>query len=52
MKISWACAVPTAFATILILMREMIYSWFVRVVQRQRVKSNRKKSKAKRRTRG
>ncbi|KAL6890854.1 cora-like magnesium transporter [Trichoderma evansii] len=47
----WACAVPTAFATILILMREMIYSWFVRVVQRNRVRSNRKKVKAKRRTR-
>ncbi|KAL7935593.1 hypothetical protein V8C35DRAFT_321229 [Trichoderma chlorosporum] len=47
----WACAVPTAFATVLILMREMIYAWFVRVIQRKRVLSNRKKNKAKRKTR-
>lgn len=48
---SWACAVPTAFATVLILMREMIYAWFVRVIQRKRVLSNRKRNKAKRKTR-
>ncbi|RFU73044.1 mg2 like transporter [Trichoderma arundinaceum] len=47
----WACAVPTAFATVLILMREMIYSWFVRVIQRNRVRSNRKRNKAKRKMR-
>ncbi|KAM6477680.1 hypothetical protein HDV62DRAFT_202482 [Trichoderma sp. SZMC 28011] len=47
----WACAVPTAFATVLILMREMIYAWFVRVIQRKRVLSNRKRNKAKRKTR-
>ncbi|KAH6603553.1 mg2 like transporter [Trichoderma cornu-damae] len=47
----WACAVPTAFATVLILMREMIYAWFVRVIQRNRVRNNRKRSKAKRKTR-
>ncbi|UKZ79159.1 hypothetical protein TrVFT333_006909 [Trichoderma virens FT-333] len=47
----WACAVPTAFATVLILMREMIYSWFVRVIQRKRVLNNRKKNKAKRKMR-
>ncbi|KAL7791835.1 hypothetical protein V8C37DRAFT_381501 [Trichoderma ceciliae] len=47
----WACAVPTAFATVLILMRGMIYAWFVRVIQRKRVLSNRKKNKAKRKIR-
>ncbi|KAL7819123.1 hypothetical protein V8C26DRAFT_38358 [Trichoderma gracile] len=47
----WACAVPTAVATVLILMREMIYAWFVRVIQRKRVLNIRKKNKAKRKTR-
>lgn len=32
-------------------MREMIYSWFVRVIQRNRVRSNRKRNKAKRKVR-
>jgi hypothetical protein len=32
-------------------MREMIYAWFVRVIQRKRVLNIRKKNKAKRKTR-
>ncbi|EGX94261.1 CorA family metal ion transporter, putative [Cordyceps militaris CM01] len=39
----WACAVPTVVATIIILMREMIYNWGVSVVQRKRIMSIRKK---------
>ncbi|EWZ35697.1 uncharacterized protein FOBCDRAFT_231490 [Fusarium oxysporum Fo47] len=41
----WACAVPTVVATILILMREMIYNWLVRVVQRRHILTLRKKKK-------
>ncbi len=40
---SWACAVPTVIATILILMREMIYNWGASVVQRKKIMSIRKK---------
>ncbi|KHN97538.1 Mg2+ transporter protein, CorA-like/Zinc transport protein ZntB [Metarhizium album ARSEF 1941] len=39
----WVCAVPTAFATIVILMRDMIYAWVVRLVQRKQILSLRKK---------
>ncbi|TWU71415.1 hypothetical protein ED733_001287 [Metarhizium rileyi] len=45
----WACAVPTAFATIVILMRDMIHAWFVRVMQRKRILSLRKKKRIPRR---
>ncbi|KAF4461771.1 Mg2 transporter -like [Fusarium albosuccineum] len=41
----WACAVPTVVATILILMRDMIYNWLVRVVQRRHIVTLRKKKK-------
>ncbi|CAM1510187.1 Fc.00g005220.m01.CDS01 [Cosmosporella sp. VM-42] len=41
----WACAVPTAIATIVILMRDMIYAWFVRMVQRKRIGTLRKKKR-------
>ncbi|CAG9942034.1 unnamed protein product [Clonostachys rosea f. rosea IK726] len=41
----WMCAVPTAFATILILMRNMIHSWFRRMVQRKQVLSTRRRKK-------
>lgn len=40
---SWACAVPTVIATILILMREMIYNWGAGMVQRRKIMSIRKK---------
>ncbi|KAM0431067.1 hypothetical protein ACHAPT_005705 [Fusarium lateritium] len=43
----WACAVPTVVATILILMREMIYNWLVRIVQRRHIVTLRKKKKKK-----
>ncbi|KFA52795.1 hypothetical protein S40293_00857 [Stachybotrys chartarum IBT 40293] len=33
----WACAIPTAVATILILMRDVIYSWIVRLLQRRHI---------------
>ena len=46
---SWACAVPTAVATILILMRDMIYAWIVRIIQRKHIVSIRKKKKKKKR---
>lgn len=42
---SWACAVPTALATILILMRDMIFSWFTQVAQRKKILSIRKQGK-------
>ncbi|PHH64286.1 hypothetical protein CDD81_4770 [Ophiocordyceps australis] len=45
----WACAVPTAMATILILMRDMIYAWFVRLVQRKKIINFRKKAQSRRR---
>ncbi|KAL3963513.1 hypothetical protein ACCO45_000517 [Purpureocillium lilacinum] len=45
----WAVAVPTAVATILILMREMIYAWFVRIIQRKRILSSRRRTKSRRR---
>ncbi|KAM0361367.1 hypothetical protein ACHAP4_001834 [Fusarium culmorum] len=41
----WACAVPTVVATILILMREMIYNWLIRLVQRRHILTLRKKKK-------
>ncbi|KAH6873626.1 hypothetical protein B0T10DRAFT_499686 [Thelonectria olida] len=41
----WACAVPTAFATVLILMRDMIYNWLVRTIQRKHIGSLRKKKR-------
>ncbi|XWW97721.1 hypothetical protein V2A60_005708 [Cordyceps javanica] len=44
----WACAVPTVVATIIILMREMIYNWGVSVVQRKRIMSIRKKRRRRR----
>ncbi|KJZ71326.1 hypothetical protein HIM_09262 [Hirsutella minnesotensis 3608] len=47
----WACAVPTAVATILILKRDMIYNWFVSLIQRQHILSIRKKTKSRRRQR-
>ncbi|KAJ4260600.1 hypothetical protein NW762_007343 [Fusarium torreyae] len=43
----WACAVPTVVATILILMREMIYNWLVSVVQRRHILTLRKKKNKK-----
>lgn len=48
----WACAVPTAFATILILMREMIYDWVVRIIQRKQIVSTRNRKKRRRRSEG
>ncbi|TQS32428.1 hypothetical protein Golomagni_07254 [Golovinomyces magnicellulatus] len=39
----WACAVPTVVATILVLMRDTIYGWFVRAGQRKQILSRRKK---------
>ncbi|KFH48438.1 Magnesium transport protein-like protein [Hapsidospora chrysogenum ATCC 11550] len=45
----WACAVPTAIATILILMREMLYEWVVRIIQRKHIGSLRKKKNKSRR---
>ncbi|KAK5994595.1 Cobalt/magnesium transport CorA-like protein [Cladobotryum mycophilum] len=44
----WACAVPTVFVTVLVLMREMIYHWAVRFVQRKHILSIRKKKKKQR----
>lgn len=44
----WACAVPTVVATILILMREMIYNWGVSMVQRKQIMSIRKKRRRRR----
>jgi DNA-directed RNA polymerase specialized sigma24 family protein len=41
--------VPTAFATILILMRDMIYAWIVRIIQRKQIVSIRKKKRKKKR---
>ncbi|RDA84069.1 hypothetical protein CP532_0780 [Ophiocordyceps camponoti-leonardi (nom. inval.)] len=41
----WACAVPTAVATVLILMHDMIYSWFVRLFRRKRILSIRKRAR-------
>ncbi|KAF7549134.1 hypothetical protein G7Z17_g6617 [Cylindrodendrum hubeiense] len=41
----WACAVPTVFATVLILMRDMIHGWLIRLVQRKHIGSLRKKKK-------
>ncbi|OAA74216.1 Mg2+ transporter protein, CorA-like/Zinc transport protein ZntB [Cordyceps fumosorosea ARSEF 2679] len=46
----WACAVPTVVATIMILMRDMIYNWGVSVVQRKRITSIRKKRRRRRAT--
>lgn len=48
--LSWACAVPTVAATILILMKDMIYAWLVRIVERKRIGSLRKKKKEKQKT--
>jgi hypothetical protein len=48
---SWACAVPTAIATILILMRDMLYEWVVRIIQRKHIGSIRKKKKNKKKRR-
>lgn len=42
---SWACAVPTASLTILILMRGTILNWFVRVGQRKHILSLRKQAR-------
>ena len=33
----------------LILMREMIYAWFVRIIQRKRILSSRRRTKSRRR---
>ncbi|KAH7308113.1 hypothetical protein B0I35DRAFT_483394 [Stachybotrys elegans] len=41
----WACAVPTAFATIVIVMRDVIYTWFVRLFQRRHIIDVRKRRK-------
>lgn len=38
---------PTALATILILMRDMIYAWVVRIIQRKHIGSIRRKKKKK-----
>ncbi|KAM5353914.1 hypothetical protein ACJ41O_000564 [Fusarium nematophilum] len=43
----WACAVPTVVCTIAVLMREMIYNWLVRIVQRRHIVTIRKKKKKK-----
>jgi Mg2+ and Co2+ transporter CorA len=45
----WACAVPTAAATILILMRDIIWAWFVRLGQRKDILSARRRKKDRRR---
>ncbi|KAF7559443.1 hypothetical protein G7046_g4722 [Stylonectria norvegica] len=42
----WACAVPTVFATIFFLMREMIWHWLVRLVRKKQIGSMRKKKRA------
>ncbi|QUC23540.1 uncharacterized protein UV8b_07781 [Ustilaginoidea virens] len=41
----WACAVPTAFATMVIVMRGMIFSWFGRVATRKQIWSIRKRKR-------
>ncbi|KAH7130863.1 hypothetical protein EDB81DRAFT_905445 [Dactylonectria macrodidyma] len=41
----WACAVPTTIATALIIMREMIYNWLVRTIQRKHIGLLRKKKR-------
>ncbi|KYK62041.1 hypothetical protein DCS_03186 [Drechmeria coniospora] len=46
----WACAAPTVVATIVILMRGMLYQWFVRLRQRQDIGNLRKRSQSRRRT--
>ena len=40
---SWACAVPTVVFTILIISREAIYNWLVKLVQRRHILTLRKK---------
>ncbi|KJZ73428.1 hypothetical protein HIM_07222 [Hirsutella minnesotensis 3608] len=47
----WACAVPTAIATVLILKRDTIYNWCVSLVQRQHILSIRKDATSRRRRR-
>ncbi|PHH86575.1 hypothetical protein CDD83_10046 [Cordyceps sp. RAO-2017] len=47
----WACAVPTAVATILILMFDMIRAWFVRLFRRKQILSIRRKARSSRRRR-
>ncbi|PHH69142.1 hypothetical protein CDD80_6980 [Ophiocordyceps camponoti-rufipedis] len=42
----WACAVPTAMATVLILMHDMIYSWIVRLFRRKRILNLRRARRA------
>jgi Mg2+ and Co2+ transporter CorA len=42
----WACAVPTAVVTILVLMRDVIASWFVRLSQRKNISSARRRRKS------
>lgn len=44
----WACAAPTTFFVILILMRDMIYGYVVRVFQRRHIVSIRRKKKKRR----
>ncbi|KAH7110463.1 hypothetical protein EDB81DRAFT_927079 [Dactylonectria macrodidyma] len=41
----WVCAVLTTFATVLILMRDMIYNWLIRTIQRKHIGSHRKKKR-------
>ncbi|KAI9158916.1 Cobalt/magnesium transport protein CorA [Paramyrothecium foliicola] len=50
-SISWACAVPTAVATILILMRDIIWAWLTRLVQRKDVLSARRRRQNRKRFR-
>ncbi|KAF4119717.1 Mg2+ and Co2+ transporter CorA, partial [Geosmithia morbida] len=41
----WSCAIPTAFATILILMRDQLYATLVRLLQRKHIGTIRKNKK-------
>ncbi|KAI2623910.1 hypothetical protein GGS26DRAFT_565137 [Hypomontagnella submonticulosa] len=41
----WKAAIPTAIATIIVVMREMIYEWLVRTFQRRQILGVRKKRK-------
>ncbi|KAI1085436.1 hypothetical protein F5B20DRAFT_518333 [Whalleya microplaca] len=43
----WYIAIPVAIVTMLVLMREMIYEWFVRFFQRRHILGVRKKRKEK-----
>lgn len=47
---SWACAVPTASATILVLMRERIINWVIGFFQGNHILSVRRKKRKMKKT--